>query len=175
MTNEQIHDLVSALLEEYFPGEYHPDPFALVDHLNIRLSVRDLGNLKGFYYILQDEPQIILSDKLNEETSRIVCAHELGHHILHQRFAKTLLFGEYDLYLSQIRWEVEANQFAAHLLIPDILIADILNSIPAPDLGMSLDELAHQCGTTQQLMAIKLGQADHPVVFPDGTVEMQGA
>lgn len=173
MTSEQIRELAQSLQEEYFPGDLHPDPFELVEYLDIHLSVRDLGTLKGFYYILQEEPQIILSDRLSEETSRIVCAHELGHHLLHQRFAHNLLFGEYDLYLSHIRWEMEANQFAAHFLIPDALLASVLDTIPAPDIGVSMDELAHQCGTTQQLIAIKLGQADRPVVFPDGSIEMK--
>lgn len=174
MSNEQIQDLVRSLLWEYFPGDLHPDPFALVDLLGISLSVRDLGSLKGFYYLLQDEPYIILSDRLNDMTARIVCAHELGHHMLHQRFARKLLFGEYDLYLSHNRWEAEANEFAAHFLIPDNLLSELLHSLPAPDIGVSMDELAHQCGTTQQLMAIKLGQAERPVVFPDGSVKTQG-
>lgn len=173
MSNEQIQELVHSLLEEYFPGDLHPDPFELVEIFGIHLHVRDLGSLKGFYYILQGEPQIILSDKLNEETRRIVCAHELGHHMLHQWFAQNLLFGEYDLYLSHVRWEAEANEFAAELLIPDALLTEALGTMPAPDMGVSMDELAHQCGTTQQLMAIKLGQAERPVVFPDGSVEIQ--
>lgn len=133
-----------------------------------------LDRLKDFTISFSDEPYIILSDRLNDMTARIVCAHELGHHMLHQRFAQKLLFGEYDLYLSHIRWEAEANEFAAHFLIPDALLAEVLSSLPAPDIGVSMDELAHQCDTTQQLMAIKLGQAERPVVFPDGSVKMQG-
>lgn len=173
MTNEQIRKLAGSLLEDHFPGDLHPDPFQLLDYFQIQLTVRDLGGLKGFYFILHDEPQIILSDRLDEPTARIVCAHELGHHVLHQEFATNVLFGDYDLYLSHIRWEIEANQFAAHLLIPDALLSGILREMPTLRTGISLDELARQCGTTQQLLAIKLGRSERPVVLPDGTIETQ--
>ncbi len=79
---------------------------------------RPLGNLKGFYICERGTPYIIINDALDERTARIVCAHELGHDVLHRELAQGGI-REGTLFLSNNKTEREANLFAAEILLTD--------------------------------------------------------
>ena len=168
LTAEAIKKSADSLRESHMSGADGADPLAIAKDLDIQIFFRAIGSLKGLYYIPDNSPRIILSSSLGDNQTAIVCAHELGHHMLHREFAHHILFPEYDLFHTQVKWEIEANQFAAYLLIPDQLLEDSLAEIP--DAGLSLEELAFRCSTTPQLLAIGLGVSERPVVFPDGSV-----
>ena len=169
MTRDAVQSAAEELRRRCPSGGSAPDPFAIARTLDVPVTVRDIGKLKGFYCMLRGSPVIILSDTLRGVMADIVCAHELGHHILHQSMADKLTFSDYDLYVSEVRLEQEANLFAAFLLIPEERLQEELHHVSEG--GLSLDELARRCGTTQQLMAIRLGCSERPVVFPDGAVQ----
>ncbi len=165
MQSDTIREAVARLLEEHPPEGDFPDPRKTAKDMRIRVTERDLGALKGFYYLLKGEPIIVLSSELSEQSAKIVCAHELGHHVLHRQFTRDAMFGDYDLYLSEIRLEEEANLFAAEFLIPDAVLQNALDS--TADTGVTIEELADRCHTSPALLAIRLGCSERPMVFPD--------
>lgn len=51
--------------------------------------------------------------------ARMVCAHELGHDVLHRDIAKGEGLKEFVIFNMKDTTEYEANAFAAHLIIDD--------------------------------------------------------
>lgn len=99
------------------------DPFELAEYLNINVIEWDLNEeIRGYYKYHKRNKFIVINNNLNDELKRIVCAHELGHAILHPR-ANTTFMRKHTL-LSVEKIELEANSFAAHLLIPDESLFD---------------------------------------------------
>ena len=94
------------------------NPYELASCLNIEVISWDLHEeIRGFYKFERRNKFIVINNNLDDDLKRIVCAHELGHAILHPR-ANTPFMKKHTL-LSVEKIELEANSFAAHLLIPD--------------------------------------------------------
>ncbi|MER2171811.1 MAG: ImmA/IrrE family metallo-endopeptidase [Psychrobacillus psychrodurans] len=60
---------------------------------------------------------IVINSNLEKYTQNIVCAHELGHAVLHPKINTPFMRNNTLLSVNKI--EREANRFAAELLIPD--------------------------------------------------------
>ena len=129
------------------------DPVRIAGALGVRVRFFDLGEVKGFYTVVNGVPFIALNRQLPEEVRNIVCAHELGHHLLHRDIAEKTVFNDYDLYRMETKFEREANLFASFLLIT----GEDLLALQEPALsGRSVPELAAALGTTAELLAIRL-------------------
>lgn len=99
------------------------DPFELTECLNINVIEWDLNEeIRGYYKYQKRNQFIVINNNLNDDLKRVVCAHELGHAILHPR-TNTHFMRKHTL-LSVEKIELEANSFAAHLLIPDESLFD---------------------------------------------------
>jgi Zn-dependent peptidase ImmA (M78 family) len=94
------------------------DPLQICELENINVTIATLPQqIKGFYTKLFHLPFIFLNDRLSHYEKRVVCAHELGHYILHP--TTNTLFVQENTLLATSKLEHEADLFAAHLLIPD--------------------------------------------------------
>lgn len=60
------------------------NPFQLAAMCGAEIMVCELGRLKGLYKIVLRNAFIALNAALQREEAAAVCAHELGHHILHR-------------------------------------------------------------------------------------------
>ena len=87
----------------------------------------------------------------SETRKRFTVAHEIGHYLFHKHMI-TDDIEDNALYHSDlpIREEVEANKFAAWLLMPDELIAEYLEQ------GLDMDAMAKKFNVSRHAMAIKL-------------------
>ncbi|MGR6904768.1 ImmA/IrrE family metallo-endopeptidase [Lysinibacillus sp. BSL11] len=109
-----LKEYVANLINKYATR----DPFELATLLNIYIIKWNLHEeIRGYYKYDRRNKYIVINSNLSDEWKRIVCAHELGHAILHPRLntpfmRKSTLF-------SVDKIEREANLFAAYLLIPD--------------------------------------------------------
>lgn len=93
-------------------------PYELADYKNIHVIHFDLHEeINGYYKYDKRNQYIVINRNLNATMQRVVCAHELGHALLHTR-SNTPFMRKHTLY-SIDRMEYEANIFAAELLIPD--------------------------------------------------------
>lgn len=125
------------------------DPFALARELRIELLVRELGSLKGFYKDVCGTPFIFLSRRLTRTEATMVCAHELGHHLLHRQFA-AFGFEEVSVFSPASRREYEANLFAAELLLDTKAVFDAARQ------GYTASQIAAECRTDVRLVELKL-------------------
>ena len=87
----------------------------------------------------------------SETRKRFTVAHEIGHYLFHKHMMADDI-EDNALYHSDlsIREEVEANKFAAWLLMPDELIAEYLEQ------GLDMDAMAKKFNVSRHAMAIKL-------------------
>jgi len=101
-------------------------PYQLAEHLKIHIMQHDLHHeINGYYKYDRRNQFIVINDNLAPYNQRVVCAHELGHAILHKHVNTP--FMRNNTFLSVDKIEHEANRFAAELLIPDESIYELNN------------------------------------------------
>ena len=91
------------------------NPFKLARLLNIEIVYEDLGEVRGFFKKILRRKFIFINNKLSEFDQKLVCAHELGHAVLHFSNRIQFLIDNTKL-LRKSRIEDEANLFASWLL-----------------------------------------------------------
>lgn len=94
---------------------------------------------------LKNHKCVFLNEDLEENEMRLVMAHELGHSIMHRK--ENCYFIRNKTLLLNSKIEIEANTFAAELLIPDELILEYP--------GMPSGQLARLAGYNEQIMNFK--------------------
>lgn len=145
MLYDLIHKKAKNLKKKYKTS----NPLNLAKELNIDVVYKATNSLKGFYVNILRNNYIVLSTNLTEEETRIICAHELGHHILHRNLGIKMF--EDELCISKVRSipEIEANYFAAEFLIEDEDMEELLSY------GYTYEEIAAELGVHKELVIIK--------------------
>ena len=100
------------------------DPFNAAEACGATVAFKDLGSLKGAYFGKFTPPAIVIGINLDEHMQRIVCAHELGHHMLHSGVSCSCR--EVMQLCDTGKLEREANLFAAALLVDPITVENML-------------------------------------------------
>lgn len=122
-----IHNKVNEIIRKHKTR----DPFEICKCMNIKIHYKDLGNvLKAYYFYQSRIRNIIINSNSNGIVRRILCAHELGHAVLHRELASLHGFQEITLFDKVTPAEYEANLFAAELIIPD---ADLFALLDDPN------------------------------------------
>ena len=94
------------------------NPYTIAGHLGVYVLNFDTpGSLKGMYSVIKRSRFIFVNESLEEDLRRFVCAHELGHDILHRKVIGQTPISDTNMYGNSSRMEYEANVFAAALLI----------------------------------------------------------
>ena len=93
------------------------NPFKLARALNIEIIYQDLGEVRGFFKKILRRKYIFINSELSEFDQKLVCAHELGHAILHSSNRIQFLIDNTKI-LKRSKIEDEANLFASWLLFP---------------------------------------------------------
>ena len=126
------------------------DPFRAAAQQGITVLPRsDFARQKGAFTVVAGEPFIFINSRLSEETQRIVCAHELGHALLHRGEGQAV-FMEFELFGAADRKEREANLFAAELLLDGEEISPLARE------GMDAAQIARAMGVHVDLVLIKM-------------------
>lgn len=146
MYTERIYSLTKRLKKRYRTS----DPFELADALNININYKKFDNLKGMYYIVERCAFITLNEELDEVMQKIVLLHEIGHHILHRHLASAS-FQEFGLYDMTSKPEMEANIFAANIMLED---KDVIYL--ARDEGYTAEQIARTLYVPYSLLLIKM-------------------
>ena len=113
-----IHNTVAKIARKYKTN----NPFAIAKLKGIVLLYADLGETLGFYFYDSRIKFININNRLDEDLQRFVCAHELGHAVLHPK-SNTPFLKRQTLF-STDKIEREANEFAVHLLLYDKNLED---------------------------------------------------
>lgn len=94
------------------------NPFKIALYEGFDVKLKDYSDIKGYFYSVLKRKFIVVNQNLDELSKIIVCAHELGHGMLHN-VDETCFMKEYTLFPVYSRTEREANAFAAELIIND--------------------------------------------------------
>lgn len=121
------------------------NPLEIIKNLNVILVYYPLKDVRGFYQFFQRNNIIYIDDNLPENEQIVVCAHELGHMLLHKN--SNALFMDTRTHFVTTKYENEANTFAAELLIPDSIILE--------NPGMTKSQIAHIVGYDEKIMDFK--------------------
>lgn len=122
------------------------DPFEIAKMLNIEVQMGDIGSRSGCYMYIKRHKCIFINENLEEHEMRLVMAHELGHAILHPK--DNCYFIRNKTLLLNSKNEVQANQFAAELLIPDSLIEE--------NKDLSIEQFSRMIGYSKELVELRL-------------------
>lgn len=121
---EFIHNKVDRIIKKHGSR----DPFDICQNMNICIHYKDLGTaLKAYYFYQSRIKNIVINSRSGMIVRRVLCAHELGHAVLHGELATMRGFPELELFDMTIPTEYEANLFAAELIISDEELLKLLN------------------------------------------------
>ncbi len=133
MRKKNIKLRVKNLIEKYNTR----NPYKLCEKLKIDIKFRDLGKIRGYFKKVLRNKYIVINEKLDEYSQKVVLCHELGHAVLHS--SKEVLLMKESFYRYTADLENEANEFAAQLLLRQYeVISDEL--IESCDLGLQILE-----------------------------------
>ena len=103
------------------------DPFEIANMLGYSVKFINTKKQKGFCKILLNNFFIFINENMSPQMQRMTCAHELGHLLLHRDVLKRELFlAEMEIFDITDQKELEANEFAASLLIDDEELLQLL-------------------------------------------------
>jgi len=138
-----IKDIVRQLINIHKTN----NPFQIAKERNIIILFAELGNTLGFYSSYKRTQFIHLNNQLTEEEQYFVCAHELGHAVLHPK-SNTPFLRKNTLF-SVEKLEVEANTFAVELLLPDEIVTQYKNT------DMTIFTVAEMYSVPRELVYLK--------------------
>lgn len=147
MFDKKIYKQVNDLIKLYGTN----DPIKLAELSGLIVASKDIGSLNGVYCYTDDLKCIIINENVDEITAKVICAHELGHSILHRN--EVGFFDSSDSWLSlknKSLPEIEANHFAADLLILDEELFDLISY------EYTIDQIAIKLGVHMELLILKL-------------------
>ncbi len=137
-----VNNIVSRLVRKYSTR----NPYDIAECLGIKVLYEELGDINGYYNKPLRMKQIHINWNLDDPMKRFTCAHELGHAIIHPDVNTPFLRRHTGLNIN--KYEIEANNFAACLLIPDEVILE--------NYHYTTDQLARLLGYEKALIELRL-------------------
>lgn len=126
-----IIEFISQTIEDLRKDHPGADPFELVREMGFLLLFQSMGKAKsackGFCMAQDGQTSITINSDLPKIIQKIICAHELGHAILHSQTPGMEQFHDFALFDDASSTEYEANVFAAELLLKDEDVFELLN------------------------------------------------
>ena len=162
----------SALLKENSLFSYPVDVKKLAKKLKVIVSSEDLEDkVSGFLAVDDDNATIVVNSNHHENRKRFTMAHELGHFVLHKGKMPLFLDTNLKFYRSAVHSEhsaeieMEANAFAAELLMPKLLIEKIIETYDL-DITDEYDnyQLSKKLKVSEQALTIRLVKLE--LIFP---------
>ncbi len=131
--------------------QYGRDPFRVSREKGITVLFRDdFTAQKGAFTTVSGQMFIFINSRLSDEMQRLVCAHELGHALLHRNIRGAFL--EFALFDTADHLEYEANLFAADFLLSDEDVRTLALE------GADALSMARNLNTNVNLLLLKLSQ-----------------
>lgn len=137
-----IHSLAESIVKKY----HTRNPFEIIKEKNVILIYAPLVDVRGFYQYFQRNHLIYIDENLPEYEKKFVCAHELGHMLMHKK--ANAVYMDTKTCFNTNKYEIEANTFAAELLIPTEIIQE--NS------KLTTEQLSKLLGYEQALIELRL-------------------
>lgn len=158
----KIENLVSSLLDKHQIDEAPVPVERIVASYGIHLRKGDLEDVSGL--IVRDGTSVTIgvNAKQSRTRQRFTMAHEFGHFLLHEGMSShvdhnyRVNFRSSESALAVDVEEIEANFFAANLLMPKRFLHDA-NAVEAVDSDRSVGELALMFNVSRHAMSLRIG------------------
>lgn len=137
-----IKDRALSLIREYGTN----DPFELCAIMGIRLLQWPLEDMRGYYYQNENGKIIVINSTLDAITSNFVCAHELGHSVLHGEMNRVFL--DSSTLINTLKYEKQANIFGMCLMYP--------SDAEFMDLGDTVEAITNRLGAREELVVLRI-------------------
>lgn len=137
-----VRDTVTNLVKKHRTR----NPFDILKGMNVIVLFVPLIDIRGFYQYFQRNNIIYINEDLSDIEKIFVCAHELGHMLMHKQ--ANCLYMDTHTNFNTNKYEIEANKFAMELLLPDAELHQY------PDL--TLDQLSRMFGYSKSLLELRL-------------------
>jgi len=130
------------------------DPFLIADELGITvLFSSDFKRQKGAFTLIGNNSFIFLNSNLSEYMQRLVCAHELGHALLHRKLGGVPGgMMEFEIFDIKDETEYDANVFAANLLIDEEEVMEMARE------GHDVVYIAKELNLNVNILLVKLNE-----------------
>ena len=130
------------------------DPFTIANEMGFIVVFAPLVDMRGFQQMAKRRRLIYINNELDKQQQRLVCAHELAHHLLHRGMNR--IFMDQNTYMVAQRFETEANRFAVDLIYSDEELQ--------PYLFRSCERAAAYMGVSNELAEYRMGEVvpEHP-------------
>lgn len=122
------------------------NPLEIIKGMNVILVSYPLEGVRGFYQYFQRNNIIYIDEGLTDNEKLFVCAHEIGHMILHKK--ANYIFMDTNTHFNTDKYENEADCFAINLLIPDNLLIEYQE--------YSIEQLSRIFGYKKELIELRL-------------------
>jgi len=138
------------------------DVEAMAIALNVTIRAQPLEEAVSGMLVMKDGRAIIgVNQNHHPNRQRFSIAHELGHFLLHGKsshvFVDAVYFRDAESSEGSKRQEIEANAFAAELLMPERVIREQFRSQLMDDVDdVAIRRLAGRFGVSQQALTIHL-------------------
>lgn len=153
------------ILRKYSVESPPVDIFSILTAEGISLFFEDMeDDHSGLILVEGNEATVLIHKEHHPNRQRFTAAHELGHYVLHcgqgdHLFVDTSFRRSYVSSQGSDRFEVEANQFAAEVLMPEPLIVDDASQMELTEADISKLSLRYQVSEqamTHRLVNLKL-------------------
>ncbi len=165
---KRVQAVVDDLLDRFNISAPPVDVKKIVKGLSIQINEGDLGEISGLVFSKGTQVIIGVNEKHSQNRQRFTIAHELGHHYLHSQSPlyvdKVFSVRLRDHVSSEAvnPEEIEANAFAAELLMPSKMIMEDIHAqtnfidYEKDGLDSVLKALASRYEVSEQAMTIRL-------------------
>ncbi len=152
------------LIQEYRVERPPVDVESIARSLGLQVLRAPLGDdVSGLLVTKGGKSTIFVAEHHHENRQRFSIAHEIAHHALGHHF------GDEHVHVDRVSMrdakssrgtdllEIEANQFAAALLMPENLVAREMKNVAGRDPEARVAELARRFKVSSEAMAWRLG------------------
>jgi Zn-dependent peptidase ImmA (M78 family) len=161
LSRDQVESRAAEILHAHGLNSIPIDPVELANREGIKVHNAKFSepNIAGLIAKRGTASSVLVENDDSPYRKRFTIAHELAHYFLHLKSDGEFVDTPTDLQrassnpegASPCRIEVEANQFAAALLMPAELVKQVFPSV------RSVEELARLFRVSREAMAIRLG------------------
>lgn len=160
MKNSEIESRVNQIIDEYDVEQSPTDVFSIIEGEGISLTFEEMeDNESGFVLVEDGKASIVINGEHHPNRQRFTAAHELGHFLLHCADGD-YLFVDAGFKRSPRssegthQKEIEANKFAASLLMPESWLREDTQDLDVTDFDVFNLSLRYE--VSEQAMTLRL-------------------
>ena len=132
------------------------DPFRIAREMGFIIVFAPLVEMRGFQQRAKRRRLIYINSELDEQQQRLVCAHELAHHLIHKGMNRIFMDRNTDVVTQ--KFENQANRFAAELVYGDYELQ--------PFLSLGIPAAAAYMGVSYAVAEYRMGEVE-PTLWQD--------